>query len=126
MEIDKYTTTIAALAVGLQEGLPYSFTFDPTGYKAPFKVIAKATDGASDEVETEQLLPTPKVTEIDKDAYVKDTFDAFGVTGIAIEGNIDRDWLTPDRQGPFGNRATRLRTKSRRPSDLSDEIERRI
>ncbi len=93
VEIDKYTTTIAALAVGLQEGLPYSFTFDPTGYKAPFKVIAKATDGASDEVETEQLLPTPKVTEIDKDAYVKDTFDAFGVTGIAIEGNIDRDWL---------------------------------
>ncbi len=50
MEIDKYTTTIAALAVGLQR-LPYSFTFDPTGYKAPFKVIAKATDGASDEVE---------------------------------------------------------------------------
>ncbi|HOI35238.1 MAG TPA: hypothetical protein PLU98_08355, partial [Mesotoga infera] len=93
VEIDKYTTTIAALAVGLQEGLPYSFTFDPTGYKAPFKVIAKATDGASDEVETEQLLPTPKVTEIDKDAYVKDTFDTFSVTGIAIEGNIDRDWL---------------------------------
>ena len=92
VEIDKYTTTIAALAVGLQEGLPYSFTFDPTGYKAPFKVIAKATDGASDEVETEQLLPTPNVTEIDKDAYVEDTFDTFSVTGIAIEGNIDRDW----------------------------------
>ena len=92
VEIDKYTTTIAALAVGLQEGLPYSFTFDPTGYTAPFKVIAKATDGASDEVETEQLLPTPNVTEIDKDAYVEDTFDTFSVTGIAIEGNIDRDW----------------------------------
>ena len=92
VEIDKYTTTIAALAVGLQEGLPYSFTFDPTGYKTPFKVIAKATDGASDEVETEQLLPTPNVTEIDKDAYVEDTFDTFSVTGIAIEGNIDRDW----------------------------------
>ncbi len=94
VEIDKYTTTIAALAVGAKEGLPYSFTFDPTGYEAPFKVIAKATAGtASDEVQTDQLLPTPNVTEIDKDAYVEDTFDQFIVTGIAIEGNIYREWL---------------------------------
>ena len=92
MEIGKYTT-IAALEIGAQEGLPYSFTFDPTGYTDQFKVIAKATDGASDEVETEQPLPEPKVTEIDEDAYVEDTFDAFSVTGIAIEGNIDRDWF---------------------------------
>ncbi|WP_367358795.1 FxLYD domain-containing protein [Mesotoga sp.] len=92
--IDNYTTTIAALAVGVQEGLPYSFTFDPTGHTAPFKVIAKATAGtASDEVETGQPLPEPKVTKIDEDAYVEDTFDPlFSVTGIAIEGNIDRDW----------------------------------
>jgi len=94
VEIDKYTTTIAALAVGTQEeGLPYSFTFDPTGYEAPFKVTATATAGtASNEVKTDQLLPTSNLTEIDKDAYVKDIFDLFSVTGIAIEGNINRDW----------------------------------
>jgi hypothetical protein len=93
VEIDKYTPTIAALAVGAQKGLPYSFSFDPTGYKAPFKVIAKATAGtASDSMQTDQPLPVPNVTEIDKDAYVEDTFDLFSVTGIAIEGNINREW----------------------------------
>ncbi len=33
------------------------------------------------------------MTEIDEDAYVEDTFDAFSVAGIAIEGNIYREWL---------------------------------
>ncbi|WP_367363389.1 FxLYD domain-containing protein, partial [Mesotoga sp.] len=93
VEIDTFTDTIATLAIGAEKGFPYSFTFDPSSYEAPFKVFAKATDGASDDLETDQPLPLPNVTEYDEDAFVKDTFISFTVPGIEIEGNIYRDWF---------------------------------
>ncbi|MBN2253208.1 MAG: hypothetical protein JW701_05875, partial [Kosmotogaceae bacterium] len=42
--------------------------------------------------ETTQTVPSPNVTEIDKNAYVEDTFDPFSVTGLTLSGNIYREW----------------------------------
>ncbi|PNE19821.1 hypothetical protein V511_12445 [Mesotoga sp. Brook.08.YT.4.2.5.1] len=92
VEIGTFTDTIATLATGAEKGFPYSFTFDPTSYKAPFKVVVNAIDGASDSLETTQTVPSPNVTEIDENAYVQDTFDPFSVAGLTLLGNQYRDW----------------------------------
>ncbi|WP_367362891.1 FxLYD domain-containing protein [Mesotoga sp.] len=91
-EIDSYTGSITTLVVGTYEDFPYSFTFDPTLFSAPFTLVATATDGASDTHTSNPALPAnPNLTEIDKDAFVEDEFDDSGIPA-GIELGFPQSW----------------------------------
>ncbi|MDD4826946.1 MAG: FxLYD domain-containing protein, partial [Mesotoga sp.] len=90
--IASFNTIITSLAPGNKQTISYSLKFDPSTFVGPFKVKAAAADGASDSFDTEQIVPSPNLTEIDENAYVQDTFDSFSVAGLTLLGNQDRDW----------------------------------